>query len=1325
MAETKLEIKSDGLEAIIAGFQKAVAEGDKLVATAEKIGEAQSATAQKAIQTQEQYNAGLRTTGKELKSISEINALGNLAGEADAQLRQVAKSIVDMGKKLVALGPEGKQAFGEIIKMMVNLEDVLKEGTKLQQKYADGLKEVGTGSADLINASLEATKESLAQNGKEISSLVENISASIFAEGLPEGGLPILQSILELKQELADLDTKAQALDVIGEQFEKQRASVEGNAEALARLNEVEKELAELREANAKAIERNTARQDELVATLEGLFATEQEAADASARASEEAAQADASRLESVNATAVAMKMQADASLSLAEATRLVADEAAKAGAEQVKAAQDAADAETSRKGIIEGTIESIKELDSAVKSAKTEQELAKANAELAEAKGNLQDLKKIGVPDFAPAEQVTKSFRQRLFEANQEVARIADQTGGRITPELVAAAEEAARLRSEMEDVNAVIQALDPSKKLAAFAALTQSIIGGFTAVSGLMALVGGEQGDKATETIAKMQSLLAVLQGANAFFDGLGKGLKALNGFVIANTTVTATNTAAKGANATASVALAGANTAAATSTGALTTGIRTLTAAMAANPILVAVGVLVGIAVALVALGDDARDSAEGAGELVAQLEKIQALNEKVFSNARRKQDLEDELRLLDEGTDAAGERLLVEQKFQNAQQEIRNKILDALDSEKQLQRQIDELRGTSNEDELAALKTYEAALKESQDKRAQLNQEGQLNQLAFDVQNKRAQEAIEEKAFAEAERRSKEAIARAKAEAAALLKAQEDYAKGVRQLSERLSDDLRSEQITLLQEQADKAEQQGQIEQARLFKDQIVAIQQQQGDELIAQSKRDLERKLAFIELERTMTVEALKGMTEDQRNALADTLIDSGKVQLAESEISKFNALVNLNAAQSQRERTKNAADEVAQRIALEKQETSEAIKSIDAFEAFSVAAAENEVGAERDKQRRILEIQIEAAKKKIAILEASGEIIDATEAEKLRTALAGAQKELDGLNKFSLKNIFNLSDADVQILTDAFNQVGSAIEAGFFAQIDLQREANEAYIDGLDERLAATREALDREAGFKEEGLANNYERERQNELQLLSLKEAAAKESERLAKKEQQAQRIVQIANLGSTIAQLLASEAKKGVIGIGIAAAAIPVLFSLFSRAKSTAQGAAFFQGTPFLELGPNPAGRDTIPIMANRGERIVPTKDNLQHWDLYEGLRTGNMEQLEKGLLDAIEHFGLTDLLDAFASKDRLPSLDMELPTRMVQQREGNDRLRSELAFDPVLRSMMENLTESNRVMMEDAISRVERVAIDGGYIEFHKGGKRKVKLTEPKG
>ncbi|GAB4023246.1 hypothetical protein GCM10028808_73100 [Spirosoma migulaei] len=53
-----------------------------------------------------------------------------------------------------------------------------------------------------------------------------------------------------------------------------------------------------------------------------------------------------------------------------------------------------------------------------------------------------------------------------------------------------------------------------------------------------------------------------------------------------------------------------------------------------------------------------------------------------------------------------------------------------------------------------------------------------------------------------------------------------------------------------------------------------------------------------------------------------------------------------------------------------------------------------------------------------------------------------------------------------------------------------------------------------------------------------------------------------------------------------------------------------EMTKQGIPFFLGTPYLDLGKNPAGRDTIPahlggqrIRLNEGERIIPTADNLE--------------------------------------------------------------------------------------------------------------------------
>jgi hypothetical protein len=1406
MAETKLMITSDGLDDIIAGFTKAVESGEKLVDVAEQIGNATATSSKRALQAQQNYNEGLKSTAKELRLLGDIDVLGSLSAEADTKLRGVAKSLLDMGKKLRDVGPEGKAAFGEIIKMMVNLEGVLQDGAKLQDAYAKAqqasaettgaaikitadeyqrlaeeakksgatqvsiLDQVGKAAIEGSQANVAALKGQLTANQEELASLVENISASIFSEGLPAEGLPILQGILELKQELSTLETEAKALDIIAEEFDRQRASVEGNVEAIGRLNQGEKELAELRSTNATAVAANLAQQDALSAKLEDILATSEAISDVpppeppsfnvglideTVKALKQLGEAQKlanspEELEVINAQiaklnlnlkalrevgqeevqpitpeSVGLLEQAVARVKDLEGQRInITDESdlaalnaqlteAKEEVERLKSIGPVAIVDPQQIGLIDQAKSKVKELEGALSKATNTEELAKANKELATARDTLGDLKRTGFPDPTPVVEKATSLKTQFNLAVLEVQRLADAFDGTITQDLVDAAVKAAELKSQVSDVNAVIAALDPDAKFQAIAGLTQSIIGGFTAVSGVLALVG-VGGDQADETIAKMQSLLAVLQGANAFLGEFGKGLKALNAFVIANTTATASNTTAKAANATATTAVAGSTTAAAGATGALTTGVRTLTAAMAANPLLTAAVVLASIATALIVLGDDARDSAEGAQELVDKLEKIQSFSDNSTAFGKRKADIEAEIKLLERGNDVYGQRQLIEEKYANTSAKLRADIVSAFENEAQLREKIAALQGTTNEEELGALTKYEDALESSIAKRTALNKEGQLAELQLNRDVIAFEQQQAEKAASEADKLAKEAIARARAEAAALLKVQEDYSKAVADLTKRLAEDTRNDRISVLQGQVEAEENAGRLEQARIFRDEIIAIREEQSKEEIDLIQRNLERKLAMIELERTTSVEKLKQLSEEQKNALADELVVSGTVSLDDDTLDELEQMRANKAAQFERERTKNKADEVAKRIALDKKETQDGITSLQAFEDFAVASAEAEVGSEREKQKKILAIKIEYAKKQIELLEQTGDIGDATKAAQLTSEVQKLEGELEGLSKFSLQNVLGLSDADMQILTPLFQQAGQMFIDSLNEQVQAQRDANAAYIDLLDERLSATNAALAIEAQYREDGEANNYDRERAAQEELLRLKAEAIKEDERLARQQQRIQKITQIAQLGSAVAGLLASEASKGVIGLGIAAAAIPVLYSLFSGAKKQAESAAsYFQGTPWLQLNGNPKGRDTIPVMAHEGERIIPTRDNEKHWNILEGLRTGDPAMLQRGIEETVKRFGLAD------DRPSLPSINFELPDRIERERADVKQIQMEAAVDPVLRETMIRIEESNRVMMEDALARVERVGTSDDYIEFHKGSKRRIK------
>ena len=617
-------------------------------------------------------------------------------------------------------------------------------------------------------------------------------------------------------------------------------------------------------------------------------------------------------------------------------------------------------------------------------------------------------------------------------------------------------------------------------------------------------------------------------------------------------------------------------------------------------------------------------------------------------------------------------------------------------------------------------------YEDDLKASKDRVLAINREGALVQqqltrdvLAFEISEGK-------KAEAEAEKLAKEALARAKREAAALLKAKEDFAKAVQALNDKVTNDAREAEVDNLQEQADKAEKDGLLTNAREFRDQIVAIREQQGQEEIDELQKNLERKLALIELEKTMSVEALQSLTEAERNARADKLVDDGDVSLNSDQTAALEALRTQIRFEAEQQRTANQADEVAKRIALDKQEASQGIATLQQYEAFAVASAQNEVGTEEEKQKKILAIKIEYAKKILELLEQSGDIGDATKAAQLRTEIQGLQKDLDGLSKFKLSTALGISDQELEQIGAAFSRVLNIIAQAQIAQIQGQRDANQEYINGLDEKLAATEEAISREAGYQAAGDANDLSREQQKKNDLVRLKESALREDERLARKQARIQKALQVVELVTATAKIISAESSKGVVGIATAAVTIAAMWGAFAAAQSTASSAAastpssFYEGTPYVQLGRNKPGRDTVPAMVNKGERIVTTKANEQDWDLYEGLRTGNREQLEKGMAEAARRHGLEQFAEAFAPSGKMPSLDFELPGRIQNDQAKLEAMKAELAYDPALRKLIAEVGANTKGLLDESMGKVDRVVLpDGTIIEYRKNSKRIIK------
>lgn len=122
---------------------------------------------------------------------------------------------------------------------------------------------------------------------------------------------------------------------------------------------------------------------------------------------------------------------------------------------------------------------------------------------------------------DSAQSERNVGNIRKELRLANQELHN-AQNTFGEFSAEAVNAAKRVANLRDQIQDAKSLVDAFNPDKKFAAFGQSVQGIVGGFSALQGVMGLVGVES-EEVQKQLLKVQSALALTQGLDAVRDSV----------------------------------------------------------------------------------------------------------------------------------------------------------------------------------------------------------------------------------------------------------------------------------------------------------------------------------------------------------------------------------------------------------------------------------------------------------------------------------------------------------------------------------------------------------------------------------------------------------------------------------------------------------------------------------------------------------------------------------------------------------------------------------------------------------------------------------
>jgi len=244
-----------------------------------------------------------------------------------------------------------------------------------------------------------------------------------------------------------------------------------------------------------------------------------------------------------------------------------------------------------------------------------------------------------------------------------------------------------------------------------------------------------------------------------------------------------------------------------------------------------------------------------------------------------------------------------------------------------------------------------------------------------------------------------------------------------------------------------------------------------------------------------------------------------------------------------------------------------------------------------------------------------------------------------------------------------QALTEVWGQFSQVYNEFLQKQIekyDQLVDKSEERIDSIKDELNAE---LDRIAEVQASGQAYDKSRKEALENQLKAEQEYLTKNLAEQKKAKQKAQRMAQVEagiNLASAIMKIWAGGGNYWIkLAQSIAMAALgAVQISNISSAK-------YATGTEFLERGGNPSGTDTIPILADEGERILSKKQNklIPRWfkndlipEAVNYFINGNGQVIVKEDKQALKHLAG---IEANTSRDII----RDASGKVIQESKGN--------------------------------------------------------------
>lgn len=308
-------------------------------------------------------------------------------------------------------------------------------------------------------------------------------------------------------------------------------------------------------------------------------------------------------------------------------------------------------------------------------------------------------------------------------------------------------------------------------------------------------------------------------------------------------------------------------------------------------------------------------------------------------------------------------------------------------------------------------------------------------------------------------------------------------------------------------------------------------------------------------------------DALYKQQEQQRDKLLQLQKDSDAKEL-EQITRKYDA--EIRAAEEAGQREIAIALNTAKQVELAKTKRKQAEKNVDYQEQLSKEGALldinsmqgiSEVEREKLKKEKLLELEIEFAQKKLAI------IANETDDESILRQLQfkNLLKELNNqkeaaqaeANKFSLQKLLGLDDEQMKAVEQAFGTILSQVQEYTANMVALREREVQSLTRQMDEK---GRE-LDREIALNREGFASNVATKQQEYETLKAQREKAIADQRKAQQTQILLDSALQVSNLITSSSEIFKVLSKLGPIGVALAIGTIATMFGTFAAAKSKA--------------------------------------------------------------------------------------------------------------------------------------------------------------------